>query len=542
MRSQNRIQFVHAGPFCACYTAPMFDDAFLDQLKQVRHHRERWLTPAGIALRQKLIPALRNESWAKLLVGFPYVNEVAGGRDLRQVDLSGEDLSSAKLAGADLGGANLAGCILDQSDFSGANMGAANLSAAHCHDAHFSGTVIYGTDFRRGDFSRSRFSELKISAGLFDEAILVSCSFAGSQLQSVGMTKATLDHANFSSCTTYNFDLTEARARGANFSRANLERANLARGDFTNADFTLARMCHCSLFNGTLESAQLVTADLIGADLGYARLGRADLTGADLTNAQLPKAQLLAATMDGSIARSANLSEANLTGASLRGVDLRHALLVGADLSGATISQCAVYGVSAWDVKSATAIIADLVITADYQPTLTIDDLELAQFIHMITNNEKVAQAVDVMRTKVVLILGSFDDSTKPTLDDMKRVLRRKNLVPMVFDFEKPASQRLIETVRTLALLSAFVVVDLSRPAGQLVELGIVGDTRVPFATVMVKDTVPTAMLKALGDYYWYRSEPFEYPPAPSEAAIDNVMTTGVLPWTRDVWKKLQAP
>src|SRR5438552_2320390 len=85
----------------------------------------------------------------------------------------------------------------------------------------------------------------------------------------------------------------------------------------------------------------------------------------------------------------ADLSLANLTGADLRRADLRGADLEGvpllrADLTGADLTGCRIYGVSAWNLKLAGAKQQNLVITPGYEPAITVDNIEVAQFVYLL--------------------------------------------------------------------------------------------------------------------------------------------------------------
>jgi hypothetical protein len=53
----------------------------------------------------------------------------------------------------------------------------------------------------------------------------------------------------------------------------------------------------------------------------------------------------------------------------------------------------------------------------------------------------------------------------KAVLDALRKTLRRQNYSPIVFDFERPASQDSTETVSTLAHLARFMLVDLTAPS-----------------------------------------------------------------------------
>jgi hypothetical protein len=61
-----------------------------------------------------------------------------------------------------------------------------------------------------------------------------------------------------------------------------------------------------------------------------------------------------------------------------------------------------------------------------------------------------------------VLILGRFYSERKAVLDALKGRLRDLDLVPIVFDWDKPSRRDLTETVALLANMSRFVVADVT--------------------------------------------------------------------------------
>jgi pentapeptide repeat protein len=128
----------------------------------------------------------------------------------------------------------------------------------------------------------------------------------------------------------------------------------------------------------------------------------ADLSGAILTGATL---------------REANLAFTNLSGANLGGADVQHATLVNANLTDADLTGCRIYGVSAWGLKLERTKQQNLVITPDNEPTVTVDNIEVAQFIYLMLNNQKVRDVIDTITSKAVLILGRFTDERKAVLD-----------------------------------------------------------------------------------------------------------------------------
>jgi hypothetical protein len=121
-----------------------------------------------------------------------------------------------------------------------------------------------------------------------------------------------------------------------------------------------------------------------------------------------------------------------------------------------------VYGLSAWDVQLRGAIQKDLVITPADTPTITVDNLEVAQFIYLLLNNQKIRHVIDTITSKVVLILGRFTPDRKPILDAIRDELRKRDYLPVLFDFEKPSNRDITETVSTLAHMARFVIADIT--------------------------------------------------------------------------------
>jgi len=107
-------------------------------------------------------------------------------------------------------------------------------------------------------------------------------------------------------------------------------------------------------------------AGLSGANLHLASLDRATLSGANLRLADL----------SGAILSEANLNEAELTGA-----DLQASTLMKTDFTAADLSGCHVYGVSAWGLKLDGTKQQNLVITDTDEPEITVDNIEVAQFV-----------------------------------------------------------------------------------------------------------------------------------------------------------------
>ncbi len=93
---------------------------------------------------------------------------------------------------------------------------------------------------------------------------------------------------------------------------------------------------------------------------------------------------------------------------------------------------------------------------------VTVDNLKVAQFIYMLINNAEIRSVIDTITSKVVLILGRLTEPRKLILNSIREELRRRSYVPVLFDFEKPNSRTLTETITMLARMSRFVIADLT--------------------------------------------------------------------------------
>jgi hypothetical protein len=274
--------------------------------------------------------------------------------------------------------------------------------------------------------------------------------------------------ANLSGADLRDSDLKYADLRGADLRGADLRGANL---DGANLD-------GANLSGANLNEASLNGADLHNGDLSWTNLSGAILFGTNLYVTDLSWANLSGAKLNGANLSGAKLNEADLRGANLSGADLSRAQLVDVDLAKADLTGCRIHGISAWGLKLDTGTKhQDLVITKPDEPEVTVDDLEVAQFIYLLLHNEKIRNVIDTITSKAVLILGRFTSERKQVLDALRNELRKRNYLPIVFDFEKPATQTRDETITLLARMARFVIADISDAKSVLQELrGIVPD------------------------------------------------------------------
>jgi len=314
----------------------------------------------------------------------------------------------------------------------------------------------------------------------------------------------------------------------ANLSNLNLQGINLGKANLSAANLSSAK----------LQGAKLTGANLRSANLTGTLLSRADLNGADLSGANLSTARLNSATLGGT----------NFSGADLSGVDFRIARMFATNFRGANLSGCKIYGVSVWDVAlDETTIQSNLVITNDDQPTITVDNLEVAQFIYLLINNQKLRSVIDTISSKVVLILGRFTPERKVILEAIRDGLRKFNYIPVLFDFEKPTHRDFVETVSTIAHLSKFVVADFTDAKIVLEEVPhIVRNIAVPVKPLLLESSgrEPVTLInlrrnqRSLLDTYFYKdladliASLEEVVIKPSEALAKHLITDHT--WTAD--------
>jgi uncharacterized protein YjbI with pentapeptide repeats len=258
--------------------------------------------------------------------------------------------------------------------------------------------------------------------------------------------------------------------------------------DLADVNFQDARLRQAVFHGGNLRRANLRGADLTGADLRRAVLDGADLSGARLQGAKLG---------------SASLTDVDLRGANLHGANLIGARFQATNLEGANLSDCLIYGVSAWDVRLDNAIQSNLVITRPEEPSVAVDDLEVAQFIHLLLNYRNLRNVLDSVTKRGVLLLGRFGEGGLDTLHAMGERLRQAGYLPIIFDFVRPRDRSYTETVQTLAGLARFVVVDLSGTSVPQELYATVPHLKIPFVPILNIGKRPHSMFVDLLEYEW---------------------------------------
>jgi uncharacterized protein YjbI with pentapeptide repeats len=398
---------------------------------------------------------------------------------LTRANLTGTSLWKARLSGADLSRAVLTFADLDSAKLIGAKLIGAKLIGANLNNA-----LLQGANLSNALLDEANLSTANLTEALLKGASLIHINLRGAHLnkanlQGADLFGAYLSWTDFSDADLRGASLFGAYLREANLSRANLSEANLSRANFFWPDIGVAKPSEPTVPWQLVKSWDAPS----GANLSGANLSRANLSGADLCRA-------------------------NLSGANLSGANFSWANLSGANLSGADITGCCVYATSTWDVLLEKTTQANLILTAPADPggsSITVDNLEVAQFIYLLLNNQKIRRVIDTITSKVVLILGRFSPERKLILDAVRNQLRAYDYLPVLFDFEKPTNRNFTETVKTLAHLAHFIIADLTDPSSIPQELqAIVPTLSVPVQPLLLKEKQEYAMfVDFLKTYHW---------------------------------------
>jgi uncharacterized protein YjbI with pentapeptide repeats len=232
-----------------------------------------------------------------------------------------------------------------------------------------------------------------------------------------------------------------------------------------------------------------------------------DLRSADLRRAYVSYANLSQSDLSFATLVEANLVKTNLAKAILIGADLSEAICVGTDISGADITGCTIYGISAWDLIKTDTVQADLRITpTSGGPAVTVDNLEMAQFIYLMLHNDNITNIIKTLNETIVLILGRFTPERKAVLEALRNALRQHKppYVPVIFDFKSFKDHRFTETVTLLARMARFIIADLTDPASIPQELqAIVPHVHIPVQPIIAASNKPYAMFADFQDFPW---------------------------------------
>jgi hypothetical protein len=136
---------------------------------------------------------------------------------------------------------------------------------------------------------------------------------------------------------------------------------------------------------------------------------------------------------------------------------------------------------------------------------LTVDNIEVAQFVCLLLGNARLRHIIDTVSSKVVLILGRFTPERKTVLDLLREELRKYNYIPVLCDFDQPQNRNITETVSTLAHIARFIIADISSPRSIPQELMAIVPflPSVPVQPLLIASQSEWGMFESLASYPW---------------------------------------
>jgi uncharacterized protein YjbI with pentapeptide repeats len=260
--------------------------------------------------------------------------------------------------------------------------------------------------------------------------------------------------------------------READLSKMPLKGADLRGADMYQVNLVKAECSHVNLSDAFLPGAVLHGSDFRHADLRRTILTRAEcyavtfdfanMEGVMMEDSRVFRSTFSHCMLSGGTFNSSAFANTAFGHADLSNAFLKYCTVIGCDFSDANLSGSHVYGVSVWDSILNTAKQVDLLITHESNAPIQVDNLEVAQFLYLFLNNERVRHVIDTITSKVVLILGRFTPERRCVLEAIREELRKRDYLPVLFDFEKPANRDITETVSTLAHMARFVIADIT--------------------------------------------------------------------------------
>lgn len=438
-----------------------------------------------------------------------------------QPDLSGIDFTDHILSlPLDLSHTNLSHCKLGRQFLIKTGLDSAILDHVNAEGSHFiecsmrdvqgCGLELRDASFDRCDLTRARLS--RPTPGSTESIARYGPGLGGNML--VASTWVHFDRdfnsdvtgCKLRNCTAPGLDLRCALGPGLEIVDCDLSGCKLDGAFLSGSKVWMTRMDRAQARNADLSASQL-----LGVSLCDAALDGCVLTGADCrpmvitraTNVRVEPGKGVTSMSDHTVENVAtDLSGATMCNATLdlaRLVDLR---LTNADLSGARV-----YGVGAWRLDLRGAKQNGLIITPPEESVITVDDIELAQFIYLMRSSEGLRRIVDTLTSKVVLLLGRFNARGMNLLNALRELLRRHDYVPVTFDWPPSPSRSLTETVQLLARMARFVVVDLEEAKSVPHELQslVPGGHTLVIQPIVVGQDVPYGMFADLRNYVWVR-------------------------------------
>jgi len=290
--------------------------------------------------------------------------------------------------------------------------------------------------------------------------------------------------------------------------------------DFSNCD-----LHGCSFRNGTYNNCKFDSSSINWADLVDAYFYQCSFINVSMRVSKIGNGHFIDCNFENADLSYCSAEDTDFTGSKFENTCLEFIRFVKCNFSETIIYSCFLYGTSTWDIIVEKSKQKDNIITSRDDNLITVDNIELAQFIYLLINNFKLRDVIDTISSKVVLILGNFSKERKVILDSIRDELRKYNYIPVLFDFTKPSSRNFTETVITIASLSKYIIADLSSPRSIPQELAslIPQLQSVNVYPIIQKGEQPYGMF---ADFYAYKSvkQIIEYLPKKLDILVNSII------------------
>lgn len=335
---------------------------------------------------------------------------------------------------------------------------------------------------------------------LFRETFHGSISLTGNHIQDV----------DFSGCNLNGVDLEDCLIEHCNFKSC----------DLTSASFKNVKLIDCKfskplpdvkykprderdlIIRESLHSA----ANLTLSNFSNCKIRDCNFRGCLLSQANFSEAKIWNSDFSYSYCFRVNFYDTDIIASNFAFADLSETTFIETKFVSSDLSNARIYGISAWDIDiDDKSIQKNLSLNRTGESEITVDNIEIGQFIYLLLNNKKFREVIDTLTSKLVLILGRFSVERKISLTKIKDKLRELNYVPVLFDFEKPLSRDFIETISGLAHLSRFIIADFSDSKIVLEEVPhIAAIVSVPIKPILIRNEYEPVTIKNLQKYPWF--------------------------------------
>ena len=309
--------------------------------------------------------------------------------------------------------------------------------------------------------------------------------------------------------------------RGFNLRRARLDDANLTRADLAGVHLEGASLKGAKLISAELSSVHAQKVNLSGANCRGATLSQGDFRGAvcldgtylahaNLRGANFTRARLIEATLSQADLTSACFDGADLTQASLSDAILDETSFLGTKLQGTHVVGTFIRRVKTDDKTDQHGLFVDVHVAWERRPGEMIkfteaNDIRVAQFHNIVDEPGSVGKLLAATTKRVVLILGRFLPRRKSVLDRLAKALGERGKIAVIFDFPSPEDREVSDTVRFIAGMAEFIVVDLTKASSIPLELqATIPDLMIPVIPIIQSGYPVFSMFSDLERrYFW---------------------------------------